>query len=275
MPSNRVGPAQDSRSASTRSLSLTARLPRFRRRCNARADGGVRVAQLIAVALVAIVVCERAAADSSNSRPLDAVQFDTQFAPFIDEAAKQLGIPAHWINAVMQAESSGDVHALSPTGAMGLMQIMPETWADLRLRYGLGADPYQPHDNILAGAAYLRELHDRYGVPGFLAAYNAGPARWEAHLAHGQALPNETRLYIAELLPVIGGDAVESVSASRAISISWTEAALFPVQTADKSITERMPARSQSATALAHDWTALAPQSAGLFVTVSHLAPVR
>jgi soluble lytic murein transglycosylase-like protein len=50
---------------------------------------------------------------------------------------------------------------------------MPETWAELRLRYGLGADPYDPHDNITAGTAYLRELHDRYGERGVLAAYNA------------------------------------------------------------------------------------------------------
>ena len=74
-------------------------------------------------------------------------------------------------------ESFGDVHAISPKGAMGLMQIMPATWAGLRPRYGLGADPYDAHDNIIAGAAYLRELQDRYGAPGFLAAYNAGPAR--------------------------------------------------------------------------------------------------
>ena len=69
------------------------------------------------------------------------------------------------------------VRAISPKGAIGLMQIMPDTWTGLRRRYGLGIDPFDPHDNILAGAAYLRELHDRYGVPGFLAAYNAGPAR--------------------------------------------------------------------------------------------------
>ena len=47
---------------------------------------------------------------------------------------------------------------------MGLMQIMPKTWAELRARYGLGADPFDPRDNILAGAAYIRELHDRYGT---------------------------------------------------------------------------------------------------------------
>ena len=65
------------------------------------------------------------------------------------------------------------------------MQIMPQTWAELRARYGLGTDPYDPHDNILAGAAYIRELHDRYGAPGFLAAYNAGPGRYEASSGDG------------------------------------------------------------------------------------------
>jgi soluble lytic murein transglycosylase-like protein len=80
---------------------------------------------------------------------------------------------------------------------MGLMQIMLQTWSGLRLRYGLGANPYDPHDNILAGAAYLWELHDRYSAPGFLAAYNAGPARYDDHLATGRPLPAETRAYVA------------------------------------------------------------------------------
>jgi integrase len=56
---------------------------------------------------------------------------------------------------------------------------------------------YDPHDNILAAAAYLRELHDRYGAPGFLAAYNAGPVRYEEHLTTGRPLPAETRAYVA------------------------------------------------------------------------------
>ena len=85
-----------------------------------------------------------------------------------------LRVPAHWIRAVMQLESIGDKGALSPKGAMGLMQIMPETYAELRLRYHLGADPYEPRNNILAGAAYLREMHDRFGPGGFLAAYKRG-----------------------------------------------------------------------------------------------------
>ncbi|WP_163333825.1 lytic transglycosylase domain-containing protein, partial [Klebsiella aerogenes] len=58
--------------------------------------------------------------------------------------------------------------------------------------------PYDPHDNILAGTAYLRELLDRYGSPGVFAAYNAGPSRYEEHLAGG-SLPDETRAYVAKL----------------------------------------------------------------------------
>ncbi len=123
-----------------------------------------------------------------------------RFGTFLAEAAQRFGIPAAWIRVVMRAESFGEVRAISPKGAMGLMQIMPETWAHLRVRYGLGADPYDPHDSILAGAAYLRELHDRYGSPGFLAAYNAGPTRYQDHLMTGRLLRAETRAYLADVL---------------------------------------------------------------------------
>jgi soluble lytic murein transglycosylase-like protein len=99
------------------------------------------------------------------------------YGAFIAEAAQRFGVPEAWIRAVMRVESAGDVRAISSAGAMGLMQVMPATWADLRIRHRLGSNPYDPRDNILAGAAYLREMHDRYGSPGFLAAYNAGPGR--------------------------------------------------------------------------------------------------
>jgi soluble lytic murein transglycosylase-like protein len=72
-------------------------------------------------------------------------------------------IPAQWIRAVMQLESAGDGRAISPKGALGLMQIMPSTWVELSVRYGLGIDPFDAHDNIMAGAAYLREMHDCFG----------------------------------------------------------------------------------------------------------------
>ena len=127
-----------------------------------------------------------------------------RWASYVAEASSRFGVPAPWIRAVMQLESTGDKGAVSPKGAMGLMQVMPETYAELRLRYHLGADPYQPRNNILAGAAYLREMHDRFGPDGFLAAYNAGPGRYEGYLKSGRPLPEETHNYVATLAPVIG-----------------------------------------------------------------------
>lgn len=124
-------------------------------------------------------------------------------APLIAEAAARFELPESWLRAVMQAESAGRVRAVSPAGAMGLMQVMPATYAELRRRYGLGPDPFEPRDNILAGAAYLREMFDRYGAPGFLAAYNAGPARLDDHLLRGRPLPAETRRYVAGLAPKV------------------------------------------------------------------------
>lgn len=118
---------------------------------------------------------------------------------WIAEAAGRFGIPQSWIRNVMGVESAFRAHAVSRVGAMGLMQVMPGTYADLRARYGLGADPYHPRDNILAGAAYLREMYDRFGAGGFLAAYNAGPGRYEQHLIDGRPLPAETRAYVATL----------------------------------------------------------------------------
>lgn len=123
----------------------------------------------------------------------------------IDEAARRFGVPTSWIAEVMAVESRGRAGALSPKGAIGLMQVMPETYAGLRLRYGLGADPWDPRDNVLAGAAYLRELYDRYGAPGFLVAYNAGPGRWDDYRLRARPLPAETVAYLARLGPVVGG----------------------------------------------------------------------
>ncbi|GLS40210.1 hypothetical protein GCM10010869_58070 [Mesorhizobium tianshanense] len=126
----------------------------------------------------------------------------------IREAAKRFAIPERLLRAVMHVESVGDVHAVSSKGAMGLMQIMPGTWEELRIKYHLGDDPYQPRDNILAGAAYLREMLDRFGTNGFLAAYNAGPGRYQEHLLTGRPLPRETIDYVRKLAPLIRGSVV-------------------------------------------------------------------
>ena len=122
----------------------------------------------------------------------------------IAEASRRFGVSASWIAEVMSVESRGHANALSPKGAIGLMQVMPETYADMRARYGLGANPWNPRDNVLAGAAYLRLLYNRYGAPGFLVAYNAGPGRWYDYQLRGRPLPLETVAYLARLGPVVG-----------------------------------------------------------------------
>ena len=192
------------------------------------------------------------------------------YGAYIAEAAQRFGVPEAWIRAVMRVESAGDMRAISSAGAMGLMQVMPATWADLRARHRLGANPYDPRDNILAGAAYLREMHDRYGSPGFLAAYNAGPGRYEEYLA-GRPLPAETRAYVAALAPIIGGaDALAPVTVAAADPNAWTRSPLFIVQseraaTAVSTAGDRASNKTQTATPV-RDATAIAPQSGGLFV---------
>ncbi|WOF45557.1 lytic transglycosylase domain-containing protein [Sphingopyxis indica] len=152
----------------------------------------------------------------------------TPIATHVAEAARRFGIPERWIRAVMRVESAGDVTAISHAGAMGLMQIMPGTWAELRTRYRLGRDPYEPRDNIIAGTAYLRELYDRYGnSTAMLAAYNAGPGRYDEHLATGRALPRETRAYLAMLAPMVGGPPARALASAPADALAWTHAPLF------------------------------------------------
>lgn len=149
------------------------------------------------------------------------------FASYVTEAARRFDVPAHWIDAVMAQESGGDVRAVSSQGAMGLMQIMPETWEYLRSQYALGDDPFDAHDNILAGTAYLRELHDRYGSPGFLAAYNAGPIRYEEYLMTARELPVETQLYVAALAHLMGAPQADGRVAIVRRETPWQESALF------------------------------------------------
>ncbi len=122
----------------------------------------------------------------------------------IEEASQRFHIPAAWVRAVMRAESDSDAKSVSEKGAIGLMQVMPKTYAELRTKLGLGPDPFDPRDNILAGAAYLADMFDQYGATGFLAAYNAGPRRYEQYLFRGRPLPAETTDYVARLTPQLG-----------------------------------------------------------------------
>ena len=102
------------------------------------------------------------------------------WGPYIREASAKYDVPETWVRSLMRVESGGKEYIngkliTSGAGAMGLMQVMPATYDELRDRYNLGDDPFDPHDNIMAGVAYMREMYEIYGSPGFLAAYNAGP----------------------------------------------------------------------------------------------------
>jgi soluble lytic murein transglycosylase-like protein len=112
---------------------------------------------------------------------------------------------------------------------MGL-QLMPGTWVELSARYGLGLDPFDPQDNILAGSAYLRQMHDRFGSAGFL-AYHAGPARYEQHLATGQPLPPETAAFVAAVTALLGNEQDERVAFRVKRAVSWRDAPLVVERT--------------------------------------------
>lgn len=144
------------------------------------------------------------------------VQGQTPHDDHIAVAAQRFGLAEALIERAIAVESAGDPRAVSRAGAMGLMQLMPTTWAQLRAELSLGDDPFSPRDNILAGAAYLRRLAIAM-APRYLAACNAGPGRYEQSLA-GRPLPLETRLYVEWL-----GGAGAQISPP-----DWRRAGLFP-----------------------------------------------
>nr|WP_295976916.1 lytic transglycosylase domain-containing protein [uncultured Agrobacterium sp.] len=202
-----------------------------------------------------ILAAPGASPASAQQAPAERPSRSDPYGAYIAEAAQRFGVSEAWIRAVMRVESAGDVRAISSAGAMGLMQVMPATWAELRVRHRLGGNPYDPRDNILAGAAFLREMHDRYGSPGFLAAYNAGPGRYEEYLA-GRPLPAETRAYVATLAPIVGGGELAGpVVAAAADPLAWTRAPLFVVQSAGSG-----PAATVQSESAPGDTTAAAPE---------------
>lgn len=227
----------------------------------------MRVWALVSLLLVFAASDSIALAQSGSA----VAQANNRFAAFVDEASQRFAIPMNWIGSVINVESAGDLRAKSPKGAMGLMQIMPATWAELRERYNLGNDPYDPRDNILAGTAYLRELLDRYGAPGVFVAYNAGPARYEEHLAGG-SLPDETRAYVAKLANLL---AIELPPRWTSGGQSSAAARLFVtrsdlMKTRDQLLA--LMASSGVTTAISQpDVSPMVPRSIGVFVPRSDL----
>ena len=183
-----------------------------------------------AVILAAFGLCGNEPAfgqGAAEQQPLRVIDI----AAHVAEAAQRFGLPEQWIYAVMRAESAGRIGAVSSAGAMGLMQLMPGTWARQRSRFRLGSDPFDPRDNIMAGTSYLREMYDSYGAPGFLAAYNAGPGRYRDWRDRGRPLPAETRAYVAKIAPMLQIGNVPTVAAGALFAQtgrkSWTQSQLF------------------------------------------------
>jgi soluble lytic murein transglycosylase-like protein len=159
-----------------------------------------------------------------------------RWRPFIREASLRFGVPESWIERVMRAESAGQTTRAgrpirSRAGAIGLMQLMPATWQAMRVSLGLGDDPDDPRDNIVAGTFFLRQMYDRFGYPGLFAAYNAGAGRYAAHLATGQALPAETVAYLAKVdeTAVIPGDRPGGAMRDRLFAVRREDAADQPI----------------------------------------------
>jgi D-alanyl-D-alanine carboxypeptidase len=176
---------------------------------------GVTVRLLAALALLtALAACGSKPAYHARAHRYDPTRYypppgprEDPWGPYIREASGRFAFPEPWIRKVMRQESGGQEDVISRAGAMGLMQVMPDTYDGLKGQYGLGDDPFDPHNNILAGTAYLKEMYDRFGAPGFLAAYNAGPNRLDSYLTTGRALPGETINYVAAIAPSLGSQA--------------------------------------------------------------------
>ncbi len=220
------------------------RIRRIRRRLRAvllspnamvRTTWPLRLA-VIATASLAVLIPFMARSETAPAHAADALG---PWSQFVGEAAERFAIPIAWIRGVMRVESGGNVKA-------------------------------DPHDNILAGAAYLREMYDRFGSSGFLAAYNVGPARYEDHLATGRPLPDETRSYVASLAPLLSGTPPTDIGISTGEPRNWLKASLFVSRSARKSDNALLPFTPQSPRITTDrnvaDLSALTPFPDGLFV---------
>ena len=132
---------------------------------------------------------------ASRRTALSAAERQTLAATIVREARAQ-GLEPHLVAAVIEVESAGHAQAVSHVGALGLMQILPETGRELAQKHGVPwSGPhtlFDPAINVKLGAAYLRELTNRYGdVSIALAAYNWGPGVIDRRLREGTNLPSE------------------------------------------------------------------------------------
>ena len=158
-----------------------------------------------------------------------------RWKPIVAKASHRVGVPVAWINAVMRVESGGRTmltetqKMVSPKGAIGLMQVMPATYAEMRSQYALGPDPFNTKDNINAGAAYLKWLRGKYGYPAMFAAYNAGPGQVDDLLASGKPLPAETRTYVARVGAILNDGDGTRIDAAKLTRPDGTDVLVDPL----------------------------------------------
>jgi membrane-bound lytic murein transglycosylase B len=184
----------------------------------------------------------------AQEQAMSPTQLIKRWSGNVQGAAQRFKVPVLWINAVMRMESGGRTMLsegqpmVSDRGALGLMQVLPGTYDEMAQQYRLGPDPFRPHDNIMAGAAYLRWLKGKYGYPALFAAYNAGPQRVDDLLAHGTALPAETQAYIKGIDKILGGNGGRDGSAILAVNLTRPDGSPVKVDpVAVLSIREALP----------------------------------
>ncbi|MGQ9371209.1 transglycosylase SLT domain-containing protein [Azospirillum sp. ST 5-10] len=178
-------------------------------------NAGRRARGLVVAAALSLLAAACAGGGSGGG------SYDGNYDQHIAEAAGRFNMPEQWIREVIRQESGGRTMLngrpiVSHAGAMGLMQVMPGTYQEMRRKHGLGSDPFEPRNNILAGTAYLREMYDLFGSPGFLAAYNCGPGCYGDYLAGRRTLPGETRRYLASVGPRLGAPGAGTVLVAEA-----------------------------------------------------------
>jgi hypothetical protein len=234
---------------------------------------GTAACIVVRVLSFAIVPVNAAQADNASAGHPASVRPAGSFANLIEEASRRFAVPVHWIRAVMTLESAGDVRARSPKGAMGLMQIMPETWARSAHASSLRRRSLRSARQHPGGRGVPPRAAPPIWLTRFPCAYNAGPGRYEHYLA-GRPLPAETRADVAALAPLFGGgEFAGPISVAVGHSRSWTEAPLFIGRPEGASAADRVSAERRSNHVPASDPTrnisALVPQARSLFIVRS------
>lgn len=218
-----------------------------------------RAFSLIALGGLAVLSACAGPGKTSYNAPGSALN---PWGPYIHEASDRFSVPQSWIRAVMQQESGGHQYinghlTRSVHGAVGLMQIKPDTYAELAQRYHLGSDPYNPHDNIMAATGYIHELYERFGSPDFLGAYNCGPQCMENHRSRGAPLPGYARTYMAAITPHLNDPVPPS-----SLPVQ-SEPTLAPEQVAPVQVVQNTPQPYGPASAPPMEDDTLPPPSAG------------